>query len=54
MIKIIINAKGNKVFDSFEEEECTLAETSSTLFRLKQIEKKLIEKEFESEYEEIE
>lgn len=48
MIKIQIIADERGVMDSLKSEKCTLEETSVALFRLKQIEKQLIEKEFES------
>ena len=38
------------VFDQLYDKDCTLKEVSLALFRLKQIEHELIQKEFKDEY----
>jgi len=38
------------VFDQLYDKDCTLQEVSLALFRLKQIEHELIQKEFKDEY----
>ncbi len=51
MIKIQIIADENgKIFDQFQDRDCTFQEVSCVLLRLKQIEQILIDKEFEDEF----
>lgn len=49
-IKIKINRNKQMVFDQLYDKDCTLQEVSLALFRLKQIEHELIQKEFKDEY----
>ena len=49
-IKIKINRNKQMVFDQLYDKDCTLKEVSLALFRLKQIEHELIQKEFKDEY----
>ncbi len=51
MIKINIQTNGDKILDNFDHKKVTLLEVGVTLLRLKQIEKKLIDMEFDSEME---
>lgn len=51
MIEIIIKAQNDKILDRLNNKNCTLAETSQVLYRLEQIKKLLLEKEFKSEFE---
>lgn len=51
MIEIIIKTDGEKVLDRLNNKDCTLKETAMALFRLEQIKKYLLEKEFESDFE---
>ncbi len=51
MIEINIKTDGEDVLDSLNEEDCTLQEVGVVLLRLKQIEQKLIDKEFDSKLE---
>ena len=51
MIEIQIKTDGKKVLDKFNNKNCTLGETALVLLRLEQIKIKLLEKEFESEFE---
>ena len=50
MIEIQIKTDGKKVLDKFNNKNCTLGETALVLFRLEQIKKLLLEKEFDSEF----
>jgi len=54
MIKINIVAEGEKIFDNFKKSDCNLMEVSSALLRLKQIEQKLINMNFDSDLEVVE
>lgn len=48
MIKIqIIADRNGKILDRMDDRDCTFQEVSCALLRLKQIEQKLIDKEFE-------
>ena len=51
MIKINIKVKGDQVLDHIDDRGCTLEEVAVALLRLKQIEHRLINKEFESKLE---
>ena len=51
MIEIKIKTNGEEVADSLNDKDCTYQEVALALLRLKQIEKILIEKEFESKFE---
>ena len=51
MISIIIKTDGEKILDSMDNENTTLSEVGVVLLRLKQIEKKLIDMEFDSDLE---
>lgn len=51
MIKIIIATDGEKVLDTFKDKNVTLLEVRVTLLRLKQIEQKLIDKQFDNDFE---
>lgn len=50
MIEIYIKTDGGKILDRLNNRDCTLEETSTVLYRLEQIKKLLLEKEFESEF----
>lgn len=50
MIKIqIIADENDKIFDQFQDKDCTFQEVACVLLRLKQIEQILIDKEFEDD-----
>ena len=49
-IQIIVDENG-KIFDQLDDSICSFGEVASALLRLKQIEQKLIDKEFESDFE---
>ncbi len=51
MIEIIIKIDGEKILDRLNNKNCTLEETALVLYRLEQIKKDLLEKEFESDFE---
>ena len=49
MIEIIIKANGEKVLDHLKKRKTTLGEVSLALFRLKQIEKEVIDIKFDDD-----
>ena len=51
MIKILIEARGDKILDNFDSKNTTLVENSVVLRRLKEIELALLEMEYESDVE---
>lgn len=51
MIEIHIKTDGEDIIDEFNESNPTLGEVSLVLYRLKQVEQQLIDKEFESKFE---
>jgi len=51
MIKIVIQTDGEKIFDSFETKETTILENAIVLRRLKEMERDLLDMEYESENE---
>ena len=51
MIEIIIKTDGVEIMDSLNDSDCTLTEVGVALLRLKQIEQKLIDKEFSNKIE---
>ena len=50
MIQITIKTDGNDIAEAVSMKDITLGEVALVLFRLKQIEHKLISKEFKSKY----
>lgn len=51
MIDIHIKVLNDQVADHLNDLECDLGEVSLALYRLKQIEQRLIDKQFESNFE---
>lgn len=51
MIELSVKVDGSIVLDKYHDESVTLQEVGVVLLKLKQIEKSLLEKEFESDYE---
>ena len=51
MIKIKVETDGKDIFDSFEEETPTLNECALIIFRLEEIKRYLLSKDFESKFE---
>jgi hypothetical protein len=51
MIKLSIETNGKDIADAFEEYKPTLQECAFIIYRMKEIEKYLLEKEFESKFE---
>lgn len=49
MIEIVIKTDGKKVFDKFNNIDCTLEETAVVLLRLEQIKYELLGKEFKND-----
>lgn len=51
MIELSIKTDGKQIADSFKEDKVTLEECSLIIYRMKEIEKYLLEKEFKSSFE---
>lgn len=51
MIEIRIIIKDGKILDQLNDKNCIFSEVASALLRLKQIEQRLIDKEFENNWE---
>ena len=51
MIEIIIRTNGVKILDNLNKKDTNLQEISICLFRLKQIEQKLLDIEFDNDIE---
>ena len=54
MIEIVIKTDGEKIMDTCNDKYCTLQEIGVVVYRLEQIKLKLLNKQFESDFEVIE